>query len=117
MDKSIFIFLIITTISWGLHAQDNQVSLAQQAQQQIDTECHDKGAIKKFALDNNISGKATFDITINHKGQVITVFLVESDIADVTQRNGLVNALSKLKIKDVSLPKKERFKFTYHLSL
>ncbi|MBS1558239.1 MAG: hypothetical protein JST69_05875 [Bacteroidetes bacterium] len=98
-------------------SDDQQKVVITKAKQQLDEACREQGSLRQFFDKNNISGNADVDITIGHKGEILTVFLAHTDISEVTQRNGLMNALTQFKLKDISVPKKQRIKFSYHLTI
>ena len=83
---------------------------------ELDASCRE-GRLRKFALKNNISGNANFNITLGRNGNIETVFLVDSDITETSARNGLIMELSKVTLKEIPIPKKDRIKFSYHLTL
>ncbi|MBS1952469.1 MAG: hypothetical protein OJF59_002093 [Cytophagales bacterium] len=111
-------------LALGIAAQSSSQQLSenqrenyiQRARQQLDASCRE-GRLRKFALKNNISGNANFNITLGRNGNIETVFLVDSDITETSARNGLIMELSKVTLKEIPIPKKDRIKFSYHLTL
>jgi len=70
------------------------------------------GALAKFKEKNNATGTYNFDITINDKGQVKSVFVVERQGGSEELLNLLKDAVLKLKM-GFKTPKGKRYKINY----
>jgi len=70
------------------------------------------GNIYEFAVENNISGKFTFDITIHEKGLVATVFVVDNDGVSIKSQNALKDFIKDFRF-EFKMPKNVDYKFQY----
>jgi hypothetical protein len=70
------------------------------------------GALKKFALENKITGEYTMDITIHEKGKVLTVFAVSDSSVDVKMQNKLKDFIRTLEFS-FKMPAGKPYKFQY----
>lgn len=75
----------------------------------------EKGILRVFCSRNNISGLFVFDITIQGKGDVLTVFMVSQNPEDISQKNLLKDKLHTLRFDNIKLAKNERVKFRHSL--
>ena len=79
----------------------------------LDTEMtSEDGALLKFKEKNQATGTYNFDVTINDKGQVKSVFVVERDGGSEEMQNLLKDAVLKLKM-GFKTPKGKRYKVNY----
>ena len=74
------------------------------------------GSLRAFCTENNIKGQFVFDLTIEGKGNVLTVFLVSSTTEEVQAKNSLKDKLYSIRFENVKIPKKERVKFRHTLN-
>lgn len=70
------------------------------------------GTLLKFKEKNEVTGIYNFDVTINDKGQVISVFVVEREGGSEELQNLLKDAVLKLKM-GFKTPKGKRYKINY----
>lgn len=66
----------------------------------------------KSIQKNGIHGEYIFDLTIEGKGKILSVFVVSSEAADVKQQN-LVKDLVKSIVFNFKMPKDKSYKFQY----
>lgn len=67
---------------------------------------------KKKITENKISGEYVFDITIEGKGKVLSVFVVSSDADDVKQQNYVKDLVKAIQF-NFKMPKDKSYKFQY----
>lgn len=67
------------------------------------------GKLAELAAALGLRGSFTFDLTVGDRGEVETVFPVESTIEDVEARNRLKDHLKRMRF-DLKLPKNKHFK-------
>jgi len=70
------------------------------------------GKLLKFKEKNQVTGMYNFDITINDKGQVKSVFIVDREGGSEGLQNLLKDEVLKLKM-GFKTPKGKRYKFNY----
>lgn len=70
------------------------------------------GALLKFKEKNQATGTYNFDVTINDKGQVKSVFVVDREGGSEEVQNLLKDAVLKLKM-GFKTPKSKRYKINY----
>lgn len=70
------------------------------------------GVLLKFKQKNDATGTYNFDVTINDKGQVKSVFVVEKDGGSEELQNLLKDQVLKLKM-GFKTPKGRRYKVNY----
>jgi len=114
-------FLIILCLLLSLtgtlaEAQTENQQIIDQVKSQLDVMCGENGSLRTFCAENNISGKFVFDLTIEGKGNVLTVFLVSSDCPEIASKNLLKDKLYTLRFENVKIPKKQRIKFRHTLN-
>src|SRR5687768_2387121 len=63
------------------------------------------GDLRTFCSENNIKGEFVFDLTIEGKGNVLTVFLVSSTSQEVQAKNSLKDKLYSIRFENVKIPK------------
>jgi hypothetical protein len=94
-----------------------QIQIVSAAKNQLDDMTLEGGELYRFFRKNNISGQFTFDITIQGKGDVITVFLVSSTSEVIRDNNLFKDKLHALKFSDIRIPKHERVKFRHTITI
>ena len=94
---------------------DNEVVISE-AKKQLEMLASTEGELKAFSDKNGIKGKFVFDLTLVGKGKVVTVFMVSSDV-EVKDQNLIKNKLAELQFPNIKIPKNERVKFRYTLTL
>lgn len=67
-----------------------------------------RGKLAELASEPGLRGSYTFDLTVGDKGQVVTVFPVESTIESIPLKNRLKSCLMGLRF-DFKVPKGKRF--------
>lgn len=75
-----------------------------------------EGALYQFALENQISGSYIFDLSIRKKGEVATVFVVNSNEDNLRKQNLLKDWLKAYRFH-FKMPKGKIHKFQYTLNL
>ena len=70
----------------------------------------------EFCRKKEIKGEFVVDLTVEGKGQIVTVFMVSGGESDITKKNLLKNKLTELHFENVKIPKKERVKLRYTLN-
>ena len=74
------------------------------------------GELRDYCVENNIKGEFVFDLTLQGKGKVLTVFTVSSNAEDVTHQNLLKTKLAEIEFSNIKIPKNERIKFRQTLT-
>lgn len=75
-----------------------------------------EGEIFAFCVKNQIKGEFEMDITMQGKGEIISVFMVASNVDDIRARNLLKDKIIKIRMKEIRIPKNERIKFRQTLT-
>lgn len=88
----------------------------EEASNQLAGMCEVDGDFWNMCSKRGIKGEFTVDLTIQGKGNVVTVFMVSSN-ATTDAQIALKNRLIDLKFPNVKLPKAKRVKFRYTLNL
>ena len=70
----------------------------------------------EFCRKKEIKGEFVVDLTVEGKGQIVTVFMVSGGERDIPKKNLLKNELTELHFENVKIPKKERVKLRYTLN-
>lgn len=94
---------------------DNEVVI-NEAKRQLEMLASAEGELRAFSNKNGIKGKLVFDLTLVGKGKVVTVFMVSSNV-EVKDQNLIKNKLAELQFPNIRIPKNERVKFRYTLTL
>ena len=92
-----------------------QEQIAADVRAQLDAMAGDNGILRQFCTKNEITGTFVFDMTIQGKGDVLTVFMVARDGENVAQKNLLKDKLHTLRFENIRLPKNQRVKFRHSL--
>lgn len=87
-----------------------------EAKKQLEAMTSTTGELGEFSIKSRIKGKFVVDITLTGKGKVLTVFMVSSNV-EVKDQNALKGKLSELQFSNIKIPKNERVKFRYTLTL
>lgn len=113
------IILVITLLSVQvLSAQDKKHytdadEIKKTAKSVLDREMTaEDGKLFKFKEKNEVTGMYNFDITINDKGQVKSVFIVDREGGSEELQNLLKDEVLSLKM-GFKTPKGKRYKFNY----
>ena len=114
---SLIIFLFtFTGVTPAIAQGDINQQVIDEVRSQLDAMSSENGSLHMFCAENNIVGKFVFDLTIEGKGNVLTVFLVSSDTSEIASRNLLKDKLYTLRFENVKIPKKQRIKFRHTLN-
>lgn len=109
-------FLFALLISASLFAQKAPVLYEpQEIEQAMKTELDASmktGALKQFALENQMTGEYIVDITVDHTGKTLTVFAVSNDTDDLKRQTLLLDFLRQMKF-NFKLAKGKRHKYQY----
>lgn len=118
MGSRIIILAIALLSIKGLSAQDkkhytNADEIKKTAISILDREMTtEDGKLLKFKEKNAVTGMYNFDITINDKGHVKSVFIVDREGGSEGLQNLLKDEVLKLKM-GFKTPKGKRYKFNY----
>ena len=85
---------------------ENQIIAS--AKSQLTTLTQQGGELHEYFTKNNVLGEFVFDMTIQGKGDVITVFIVSSNGERIRENNLFKDKLYALKFSDIRIPKKQR---------
>ena len=111
----ILFFLCFTGYSQSSSSFDKQPIIAE-AQRQLTVMATSTGELGEACLKNGVAGTFVVDITIQGKGIVLTVFMVSSDVEDISDQNFLKNRITQVEFPNIKIPKKERVKFRQTLT-
>jgi hypothetical protein len=118
--KGIFLFSLFL-FSLPLSAQTsksfNETEVIEKSKQQLDALVAPDGELNRYFRKKNVTGNFVFDITLQGKGDVITVFMVSAHPEGVQPNNIFKDKLYTLKLTDVKIPKKARVKFRHSLTI
>lgn len=118
MGSRIIITLTIILASITMQAQlkkhyTDAVEIKAAIKTVLDSEMNSEdGALLKFKEKNTVTGTYNFDVTINDKGQVKSVFVVEREGGSEDLQNLLKDEVLKLKM-GFKTPKGKRYKINY----
>lgn len=100
-----------------IEGQDND-TLPLTAIKQLNAEIVNlESSLLKSITDQNITGMYLFDITVQKKGQIVTVFAESDEKTDIPKQNALKDILFKYKFKDLVIAPNQRLKFRYTFNL
>lgn len=71
-----------------------------------------EGLMYVFAKEHSLTGEYTFDITIREKGEVATVFVVNTETTNLNAQNMIKDKVKSLKF-NFKMPKGKSYKFQY----
>jgi len=94
----------------------NKETVISEARGQLLTMSEAEGELAKFCLRNEIKGAFEIDLTIQGKGEVLTVFMVTRNPDIIAKQNLLKDKLYSLRFSNVKIPKKEKVKFRHTLT-
>jgi len=106
----IFLFIGVQEISAQKPFYDTKDEVVDAAKQVLDEEIK-TGKLKDYVESHQIKGNYTFDITIRHKGEVVTVMAIDHD-GTVNHQNLLKDYIKEMKFP-FKMPKTKSFKFNY----
>lgn len=89
-------------------------SLQIKAVSQLNTDlASNESSLSKSIIKQNINGIFLFDITVQKKGQVVTVFAASDEKTNIPFQNSLKDILLKYKFNNIDLPLNQKLKFRY----
>jgi len=91
----------------------DKVAITQEAKTQLTQMSSETGELTSFSSKNEIKGEFIFDITLEGKGNVLTVYMVSTNSDDITRKNLLKDKLHALRFENIRIPKKEKIKFRH----
>jgi hypothetical protein len=94
----------------------DKVAVIAEARGQLTTLSAENGDLAGFCREKNITGEFVFDLTLQGKGKILTIFLVSSTVEDVSQQNLFKAKLSEVEFGNIKIPKNERVKFRHTLT-
>jgi hypothetical protein len=115
MKTLVLFFLFILTIpsfAQKLEMIEDKDQIIQRAKLELDSAMAPGGVLYLFGKENGIQGKFTIDLTIRGKGEVATVFIVNSDNDNFPNQNKLKDRLKAFKF-NFKMQKEKSYKFQY----
>jgi hypothetical protein len=103
----------VTANGQSKNAAFDKVVITQEAKSQLTQMTAEAGELNAFASEKDIKGEFVFDMTLQGKGDVLTVFMVSSSSDDIALKNLLKDKLHALRFENIKIPKKEKVKFRY----
>jgi len=91
----------------------DKVAITGEAKSQLTQMATGTGELNTFASEKDIKGEFVFDITLQGKGDVLTVFMVSTSSDDIARKNLLKDKLHALRFENIKIPKKEKVKFRH----
>ena len=91
----------------------DKVAITQEAKSQLSQMADGTGELNTFASEKEIKGEFVFDMTLQGKGDVLTVFMVSTSSEDISRKNLLKDKLHTLRFDNIKIPKKEKVKFRH----
>jgi hypothetical protein len=73
--------------------------------------------LSKKITEQTINGVYVFDITIQKKGQIVTIFAESDEKTDIPKQNALKDILLKYKFKDIEVAQNQRLKVRYTFNI
>jgi hypothetical protein len=104
--------LTITSFAQKLEMIEDKDQIIQRARLELDSAMVTGGILYTFAKENGIQGMFTIDITIRGRGEVATVFIVNSDNDNFPNQNKLKDRLKLFKF-NFKMQKNKSYKFQY----
>ncbi|MCX6234946.1 MAG: hypothetical protein NT175_09540 [Bacteroidetes bacterium] len=108
---SLFI-LTITSFAQKLEMIEDKDQIIQRARLELDSAMAPGGVLYTFGKENGIQGMFTIDMTIRGRGEVATVFIVNSDSDNFPNQNKLKDRLKMFKF-NFKMQKDKSYKFQY----
>ncbi|HNB11582.1 MAG TPA: hypothetical protein PKY09_01630, partial [Bacteroidia bacterium] len=100
-----------------IEGQDND-SLQSKAISQLNTDLENpESDLAKNIIKQSIKGIYLFDLTIQKKGVIVTIFAESDDKTDIPKQNALKDLLLKYKFKDIVVSPNQRLKFRYTFNI
>jgi hypothetical protein len=116
--KQFFTLLFIISATLATYAQkmpllQERQEIVEQAKKELDALVANPASdfMTKIA-EAKVKGEYVFDITIEGKGKILSVFVVSTDADDVNQQNHVKDLVRKIKF-NFKLPKDKSYKFQY----
>src|SRR4051812_36467344 len=77
-----------TVVAYGQSKADfDKVAITQEAKSQLTQMVAQDGELNTFASEKEIKGEYVFDMTLQGKGDVLTVYMVSSSSDDIARKN------------------------------
>ena len=111
----LIVFLLTQTFFAFSQATDD-ASVITAARAQLDEMSSPEGELTKFFKKNNITGEFVFDLTLQGKGDVVTVFMVSRNAEKARENTIFKDKIHSLKFRDIKIAKKQRVKFRHTLT-
>ena len=108
--------MLSTTAMSQSTAEVEKQAIITQARRQLVALSSPSGKLYETCSKKNVKGDFVVDLTIQGKGDVLTVFMVSSSTGVVNDQNFLKSQLAELRFEDIKIPKKERIKFRHTLT-
>lgn len=113
--KATLLLLFVTTISF-IQAQkkpfyNEEEEVIEAAYKNLDYNMKE-GIIKAWAEKTQPKGSYTLELTIKHKGEVVTVGTIDRKGGDIPTQNSLKNFMKNYRFP-FKMPKERSFKFNY----
>ena len=118
--KLLLAFILFSATSHTIYCQSknafDKVAITQEARTQLTQMTSEEGELSVFSTKNDIKGEFVVDITLEGKGDVLTVFMVSASSEDIPRKNLLKDKLHALRFENIRIPKKEKIKFRHTLT-
>jgi hypothetical protein len=86
-----------------------------EAKAQLIAMASEAGELGKFCSKYEIRGEFVVDLTVEGKGDVLTVFMVSGNAENMRHQNALKDKLYTLRFENIKVPKKQKVKFRHTL--
>lgn len=120
--KRFFLLIVLLSTQLTIFSQskvtltDQQLIIEQAERELNDAFSPPEGELYKAISSIPVSNNTyIFDITIQNKGEITTVFAVNPGEGDIVVRNKLENIIRQYKLS-FKMPKNKRFKFQYSIN-
>ncbi len=108
--------LLFSLFSLSAICQSSDSPTIEEAKRQLLAMSSSTGKLGEACAKKGITGTFVVDITIQGKGQVLTVFMVSSSVEEIGMQNFLKNKLVEIEFENIKIPKKQRVKFRQSLT-
>jgi len=113
--------LLLLVICWNVvvHAQRAEPRSLEETQTYVHnalTQAVATGDLGELAREIGAHGTMTVELTIDHKGRVESLFVQDSTIPGIPERNQVKDHVKNLRF-DLALPKGKRYQFTETITL
>lgn len=98
----------------GVDTDSLQISAVKQLNADLNSP---ESALYKNIVKQNITGIFLFDITVQKKGQIVTIFAASDEKTNIPFQNALKDILLKYKFINVDVPANQKLKFRYTFNL